>query len=209
MAKTEHYHIKFEADRFYHVFNRSIDRKPMFLSDRNCIFFLTKYDEYLSSIVETYSYALCGNHFHFGIKIKSFSDLENFKIQNNFEKRFETVHELVAFQFTRLFLSYAKAFNKEQNRVGALFQKPFKRCEVISERRLIRMIFYHHLNGQKHKLCTDFRSYRWSSYLRYLREGESKLPKKEVFELMGGKEQFIEWHQNIFEEMNDDDWLIE
>ena len=209
MAKTEHYFVKFESNRIYHVFNRSIDRRPMFLSDRNCIFFLKKYDHYLSPVVKTYSFALCGNHFHFGIKIKSEAELSKFKNQENLINRFDTDHELVSYQFTRLFLSYAKAFNKEHGRVGALFQKPFKRCEVVSERRLIRMVFYHHLNGQKHKLCNDFRTYQWSSYLRYLKDGSSKLPKKEVFELMGGKEQFIRWHQNVFEEMSDDNWMIE
>lgn len=44
MAKIEHYYTKFEEDNFYHVYNRTVDRKPMFKNDGNYIFFMKKYD---------------------------------------------------------------------------------------------------------------------------------------------------------------------
>ena len=28
MVKKDHYHIQFESNRFYHVYNRTVDRKP-------------------------------------------------------------------------------------------------------------------------------------------------------------------------------------
>jgi hypothetical protein len=107
-------------------------------------------------------------------------------------------------------LSYAKAFNKQQGRVGTLFQTPFKRCVINSEEKLLRMIFYHHANPQRHKLCPDFRTYAWTSYPRYLMSQPSKLPKEEVFGLMGGRQKFIEYHQQVSQDIKEeDDWFIE
>ena len=72
------------------------------------------------------------------------------------------------------------------------------------------MLFYHHYNPQKHRLTTDFRTYRWTSYARYLLDRESILPKKEVFERMGGRADFIKYHDMLhFELKESDDWWIE
>lgn len=70
MAKTEHYYTKFETDQYYHVYNRSVDKKPMFTQDCNYFFFLTKLDFYLTPFLEIYAYCLMGNHFHLMVKIK-------------------------------------------------------------------------------------------------------------------------------------------
>ena len=47
MAKTEHYYTRFENDGIYHVYNRTVDRKPMFTSDENYAFFIRQFDKYL------------------------------------------------------------------------------------------------------------------------------------------------------------------
>ena len=44
MALTRHYYTKFQPGCFYHVYNRSVDRKPMFKSEANYEFFLKQYD---------------------------------------------------------------------------------------------------------------------------------------------------------------------
>ena len=49
MAYTEHYYTKFDSGNFYHVYNRSVDRKPMFITANNFQrFFLKQYEHYLS-----------------------------------------------------------------------------------------------------------------------------------------------------------------
>lgn len=64
MAKIEHYYTKFEEGKFYHIYNRSIDRQLLFKSDANYSFFLKKFDQYLSSVLDVYAYCLLENHFH-------------------------------------------------------------------------------------------------------------------------------------------------
>ncbi len=69
MAHTVHYHTKFDTGNYYHVYNRSIDRKPMFQNDGNYRFFLQQYDHYLSEVIHTYAYCLLGNHFHLLVRV--------------------------------------------------------------------------------------------------------------------------------------------
>jgi REP element-mobilizing transposase RayT len=71
MSFTEHYYTQFEFDNFYHIYNRGIDKKALFMDEGNYLFFLKKYQQYLWPVVETVAYCLMGNHFHFIIKIRS------------------------------------------------------------------------------------------------------------------------------------------
>lgn len=83
MAKTEHYYTRFEEERFYHIYNRTIDKQPLFKNEGNFEFFIKKYDEYLSDVVNTYAYCLLGNHFHLLIEIRPQADLTTFKKLSN------------------------------------------------------------------------------------------------------------------------------
>ena len=95
MAKIEHYHTKFEAGKFYHIYNRAIDRQPMFKSAENYAHFLRRFDFYLAEVIEVYAYCLLDNHFHFLIRVT-----DNLaKTKSNLEL---SVHEIVSKQF-RLF----------------------------------------------------------------------------------------------------------
>jgi putative transposase len=208
MVKTQHYYERFEPNGFYHIYNRSIDKKPLYKSDENCRYFLSQYDKYLSEVLTTYSYALCGNHFHFGVQIQTEEKLKAFLEAR--EKPFVNYHDIIVLQFKKLFISYALAFNRQENRVGTLFQTPFKRCAINSEWSLARMIYYHHSNPQKHRIIDDFRQYKWTSYPRYLKEGTSKLPKEDVFSFFGGKEKFVFYHNDLQREMDKEyNWMIE
>src|ERR1700709_2847473 len=98
MAKTEHYYTKFEAGDFYHIYNRTIDKQPMFKNEGNYEFFLRKYDEYLSGVVDTYAYCLLGNHFHILIQVRDEADLTTFKKLSNLNVE-RSAHDLVSHQF--------------------------------------------------------------------------------------------------------------
>jgi len=190
MAKTEHYYTKFEQDKFYHVYNRTVDKKPMFCNDGNYEFFLKKYDEYLSSVLGTYVYCLLGNHFHLLLRIQ---DLTTFKKLLNL-KTDKPDHKIVSHQFRKFFQSYAMAFNKQQNRIGTLFQTPFKRALVNNETYFTRLVYYIHANPQLHGLIDDFREWKWSSYNRILIDKPSKLKKLEVLNWFGYKKQYEQYH---------------
>jgi putative transposase len=99
MAKTEHYYTPFEPDCFYHIYNRTVDLKPMFTKNENYHYFLKRYSDYLSGVVDTYAYCLLGNHFHLLVRVKSQSDLAFFQKLSN--QKSEKSHDIVSHQFQK------------------------------------------------------------------------------------------------------------
>jgi REP element-mobilizing transposase RayT len=210
MAKTEHYHTKFEYGNFYHIYNRSVDKQPLFKSEANFKFFLKKYDEYLSPVIDTYAYCLLGNHFHILIRIKEEQDLPAFKeaaINSEASKR--SLHDIISNQFKKFFQSYAMAFNKQHQRVGTLFQTPFKRALVTSDAYFTQLIYYIHSNPQHHDLIADFRKWQWSSYDSILSDKPSKIRKNEVIAWFGNKPEYLNYHSELQKIMLDDKLILD
>ena len=72
------------------------------------------------------------------------------------------------------------AFNKQQNRIGTLFQTPFKRVRVVDENYLRELTCYINTNAQKHTLVDDFKKWKWSSYHSTISNKKTKLLKAEL-----------------------------
>lgn len=211
MAKIEHYYTRFESNGVYHIYNRTVDRKPMFTSDRNYHFFIRQFDKYLSGYIKIYAYCLLGNHFHFMIKVNDLTDLTTFEKLSNLDNennlttskklsnleessQHKTTHNIISHQFKKFFQSYAMAFNKEQNRIGTLFQTPFKRVRVEDENYLLELICYINTNAQKHNLVKDFIEWKWSSFHNIISNKETKLLKGEVIRYFNDVENFKYCH---------------
>ena len=197
MAKTEHYFTQFETEKFYHIYNRTVDKSKLFVNDGNYVFFLKKLDEYISKVAEVYAYCLLGNHFHLLVKIlpeeQILKNTNSANSSNNSENS-KFIHQLVSHQLQKFFQSYALAYNKQQNRVGTLFQKPFKRALIDDDSYFTNLVLYIHGNPTKHGLIKNFKEYKWSSYQRILLDRPSKLKKEEVLDWFGGKEKYIDFH---------------
>jgi putative transposase len=211
MAKKEHYDMPFEAGSIYHIYNRSIDRKPLFVQDRNYVFFLNKLDFYLSSFIDIYAWCLMSNHFHLMARVKDLEDFRKHELSKltTFQKlptletveieklpTLEDVPLIVSHAFQKMFQSYAMAFNKQENRVGSLFQSPLKRNKVESDEYFTNLVYYIHANAQLHGFVDDFRQYPWSSYNRIILPKPSKLQKEKVLGWFGGVDQYIDYHSS-------------
>lgn len=199
MAKKEHYYTRFENDGIYHVYNRTVDRKPMFTSNENYAYFIRQFDKYLSNYIKIYAYNLLGNHFHFMIKVNNLTHLTTFgKLSNlpteKLPNKQKTTHDIVSHQFKKFFQSYAMAFNKEQNRIGTLFKTPFKRVRVEDENYLRELACYINTNALKHNLIKDFRDWKWSSYEKTISNKDTKLVKDELISYFGDVDNFIYCH---------------
>lgn len=209
------------AEYFYHVFNRTNHREPLFLDDEDRQYFLKKYKQHVSSYVDTYSFCLMGNHFHLVIRVKSITlisglvqrieKMERTIAQKAFLEMKEdvrTVHELMSSQFNRMFTAYAMYFNKKHKRSGNLFYRPFKRVAVKSEGHFTWLIYYAHANPRKHKVHADFQNYKWSSYQAFLSDARTMLKRKEVLEWFGGIDGFLKFHDTQPPENPDFDYLV-
>lgn len=179
-----------EPGCFYHIYNRGNNRENIFYNNENYKFFLRRYDEYLSPVVETYAFCLLPNHFHFLIRVKEP------KVVSPSQKA-KPLNTSNAFQ--RLFTSYSMAINKQQKRTGSLFQKPFKRIKINSIQYLANVVFYIHANPQLHKITDDFRDYPWSSYNRILTNKPSALNKSAIVAWFSNSENYISYHAQKIE----------
>jgi REP element-mobilizing transposase RayT len=182
----------FETGKFYHIYSKAVGNELLFTNDDNFKFFLKKYDEYCFEMFETLAYCLIPNHFHFLVRIKEGRS-----------------NEEVVKKFSDFLNSYSKAFNKANERNGALFQRKFKRKIISSEAYLTRIILYIHLNPFKHKLVEDFRKWKYSSFNSYSKELPTKINKKVGLEWFGGLQAFLKIHNEIKEDYLLDDFLLE
>lgn len=213
---------KYTADlvpeQYYHIYNRSNNKEALFKNEGNRFFFLQKYKSYVSPFCKTFAYCLLGNHFHFLIQIKdkvsitqtlkNMSEIELSKYQKEFLAKIkmneqnaikvisdESYHQLIAKQFRRFFIAYAKAFNKQHQREGNLFNRPFKRITVQDDAHFSQLIFYIHYNPTHHNISNDFSTYKWSSYSTLLTNKTTTLQRDEVMNWFGGVKNFETFHK--------------
>ncbi|MET3028833.1 transposase [Flavobacterium sp. UW10123] len=178
--------MKLEAlqkDCYYHIYNRGINGTNIFKNDVNKLYFLKQLAKHLENKISVLAYCLMNNHFHLVIRV------------NTEEKE-------VTQAFSNLFNSYAKAFNKQNNRTGSLFEKHFKRIKLNDENYLRRLIVYVHLNP-RHHFDLDFTDFKFSSFQAFLSNRETKIERDEVLDLFGGFQNLIFCHNQKNEFLNE------
>ena len=197
---------------YYHLFNRGVNKQKIFYNNENYEYFLRLLNKFLYDYVHFLAYSLLSNHFHLILKIKEEVDLNNIDLKGNhsFNKENSSLNQiinneneigkLVVRQLKRLFITYSMAINNQEKRTGNLFDPKFKRLEITNQDYLEYAIFYTHYNPEKHGITNDFKDYRYSSYKAILSSSETKIDRKLVFELYGGKREFIYYHQIVHDE---------
>ncbi|SEH73728.1 REP element-mobilizing transposase RayT [Paenimyroides aquimaris] len=168
-----------EKGYFYHIYNRGNNKENLFLEEDNYVYFLNLVSKYLLPVSDIYAYCLLKNHFHILLKIKDDLTVPDEKLH---------------LPFSNLFNTYTKAINKKYNREGSLFKERYKRKRITDEKYLMQNIVYIHLNPIKHRFSEDFQGYFHSSFNALISNKSTKLKRKEVLELFGGKENFIDSH---------------
>jgi REP element-mobilizing transposase RayT len=188
--------IPLEPDKYYHIYNHANGRENLFVNDGNFNFFLQRYAKHINPIADTYAYCLMPNHFHLAVKIKSAQHLQGFK-------NLEGVVNLEGFisqQFSNLFNSYSKAFNKQENRKGSLFIPRFERKHIDSDNYFKQLIHYIHYNPVHHGFVDDLRNWKHSSFESFFSKKATKLKREEVMEWFENKENFWAFHQREIDE---------
>ena len=181
-----------KKENYYHIYNRGINSETIFQDENNMAYFLKLVTKYLSPKINILAYCLLNNHFHFAIEVTS-----------------ETKDVNQA--FSNLFNAYTKAFNKQNSRTGALFERPFKRKQIKDEDYLKQLILYIHRNPENHNIVADFKTYRFSSFSAFFSKSETLISptKSYIIGLFDDIENFGATHNNkISKELNmeyDDD----
>jgi len=199
--------------RYYHIYNRGNNRENLFVERRNYPYFLKLYAKHIQPVAETFAYCLLPNHFHFAIR--TYTEEE----QEAYYQQIGSISPSPPFKlrkpsraFNNLFIAYARAFNKATKRTGVLFETPFGRKIVDSERYLMTLITYIHRNPQKHGSVADFRDWPWSSYGAMLSNKPTKVQRDEVLAWYNGRSQFTDAHltevdERLIAPLLMDDWF--
>jgi hypothetical protein len=190
-------------DTYYHIYNRGVNGENIFFEERNYEYFLKLYEKHLAPVTDLFAYCLLRNHFHFSIRTKSEGEIletrktlkvsETFRVSNQ-EKPLGSKY--VSDQFSNFFNAYAKTINKAYGRTGSLFQHPFGRVPITSDRQFWNVIAYIHQNPQKHKFVKDFREWKYSSYGIILSDAKTSVNRSEVLRWFGNKEEYLRLHTN-------------
>ena len=158
----------FANGEFYHVYNRGVDKRKVFLTDADFVRFLKGMDEFNSvdpigslyaksfekeklsgstakseDLVDVVAYCLNSNHFHFILRQVSENGISEF--------------------MKRLSGGYTWYFNNRLKRSGTLFQGRFKAIHVDYNPYLLHLSAYVNLNNLAHNISRTYRS-SWSEY---------------------------------------------
>jgi REP element-mobilizing transposase RayT len=192
----------FEPRKFYHVFNHAVGFENLYKDAENKRYFLKKYIEYITPICHTYAYCLMHNHFHFMVKVRSEEELLNFFAIEKQKEVVPSYHDIVMQEFSNFFNAYAKAFNKQWKRRGALFVDNVRRIELNSPTYQKEVIRYIHFNPIKHGFADRVQDWEFSSFNSLISTKETLLERAEVLNWFGGLDTFKSLHQ-----FNDVDWF--
>ncbi len=181
----------------FHILNRGVDKRDIFLDDQDYTRFIHDLFEFndveavlnlnrsfnggqlmdlrnpsirkpRKFIVEILAFCLMPNHFHLMLRQKEDGGITKF--------------------MRRLGIGYANYFNQKYERTGTLFQGRFKSILVTEENHFIHLPYYIHFNpldltesdwrtgkiNDYQKAMSFLNSYRWSSHLDYI--GQKNFP---------------------------------
>ncbi len=188
----------------YHIYNRANGKEKLFLTDKNYVFFLRKYQKYIYPVADTFCYCLMPNHFHFLIRIKFMKILKEFfkdeikrlmkRSPSGSQRVIDLYSSLLSKRFSNFFNSYTKAFNQQNNRKGGLFMRPFKRKNVKDESYFTKLIHYIHYNPIAAGLTEKY-DWEYSSYSAIITDKPTRILRQEVIRSFDDLENFIYCHQ--------------
>lgn len=186
--------LPLEKGNYYHIYNRGNNGIDVFFDSESYYHFLRLFDRYISPIAETYAWCLLKNHFHILVFIKLDNEVDYSKLEYSTVEKPKVLDP--SKQFGHLFNAYTQAINKKFNRTGALFEKPFERKQITSERYLQNVIYYIHNNPVQHGFVQQMNLYPWSSFESIVSDKPTKLKRQDVIELYGTKLDFLDYHKS-------------
>ncbi len=180
--------VKFQNGEYYHIYNRGVDKREVFMDDKDFIRFLRGMREFnnkslhkqrifiknrnngreLSSEASELSSRIVGlpkflEVISYCLNSNHYHLLLKQKADNGIEK---FMHKLG--------LGYTNYFNKKYSRSGSLFQGTYKAIHVKNYGHLLKLLVYVNCNYEVHNLGKA-ENWAWSSYLDSIRKRNGTL----------------------------------
>lgn len=198
---------------FYHVYNRGHNRGRIFFEEENYLFFLRRLRRYLLPVLEVVAYCLMPTHYHLLVRVRELEEAETSEVLKTSEVYASAKKSPVANALRCLSISYTKAINKQQDRVGSLFQGAYQAKHVADAEYLLHLSCYLHRNPVAAGLAERPEAWPYSSYREYVGQRSGTLPRPQVvldaFDAPADYRRFVEaydeeatpegWHATTFE----------
>ena len=157
---------------YYHLYNRGVDKRDIFLDEQDCVVFLHYLRMYLSPVEELLEGNRLGSRIQrlISLNLSKEIDLLSFSLMPNhihFQVK-QYTRDGITKLMRRVITSYVMYFNKKYKRVGTLFQGIYKAAFIRSEWHHLHLSRYIHLNPIKVRSPVNFMNF--SSYPYYLRK---------------------------------------
>jgi len=184
--------IIFETGKYYHVYNRGVEKRNIFRDDEDRFRFIHDLYEFNDQD------AVLNSQFYYRGPTSIVARKKQRKLLVNIlcfclmSNHYHLILEQLVDNGISLFMQklggYVYSFNLKYERVGPLFQGKFKAIEIENENYLLHLSRYQHINpaefiepNWKEEGIKDWKravqfleSYRWSSFLDYI--GKKNLP---------------------------------
>ena len=157
---------KFENGEVYHIFNRGVDKREVFLSDSDYFRFLKSMKEFNNTLpawkmqslsirgetssdpyIEIIAYCFNPNHFHLLVKQLNENGVSEF--------------------MRKLGTGYTMYFNKKHDHSGVIFQGVFKSVHVDTNEYFLYVSAYVNCNSEIHNI-EKADKYKWCSFPDYM-----------------------------------------
>lgn len=154
---------EFAPDQYYHLYNRGVEKREIFLDNQDYIVFIGLLKKYLSGIddnrtnrhkfdnlaehVNLLAYCLMPNHIHLLL--------------------YQRTEDGITKLMRRVMTGYVMYFNEKYQRVGSLFQGRYKASHVNEDG------YLHHISRYIHMNPEDYNKWPYSS-LRYYTTANKK-----------------------------------
>lgn len=201
----------FVTGSYYHIYNRGVEKRNIFIGRRDYQQFLLGMDFYRKNplpaklsdfkrgiekikkvenqidLVQFFSYCLMPNHFHFLLKQTTDGGITHFL------RKFAN--------------SYTRYFNTKYDRIGPLFQGTFKAKIIENDEYLLQVSKYIHRNPIK-LISGNLHSYPYSSYRHYLSQDKHPFCNTEFISSYFSKTSLNSGYQSFVEETGIEDPAI-
>lgn len=207
---------------YYHLYNRGINKGRIFKNDKDHVVFLKLLKEYLLPLkhpelkkmqrqfprrrpincyndVKLLAYCLMPNHFHLFLQQKSEKGIINF--------------------MKALSTSYAMYFNDKYDRIGTIFQGPYRAVLIDNDAYLLHISRYIHNNPAELSTTRErtLYEYPYSSYAAYLGKWKNDwLHTEMILSLFNNKatgrnsyQEFVEEYNPKIDKQDIEDYILE
>lgn len=198
--------VSLVSGQYYHVFNRTNDRKPLFITKRVCARALQTFDYYRyqnppmrlsyvlslppdrrseiadnlelhnKQIIDVVAFCLMPNHFHLLVRQNEDSGIS-----------------LYLSQFQN---SITRYYNTAQKRTGHLLEGQFKAVRIETEEQLLHVHRYIHINPTTSfvvKTFAELLEYKWSSLPQYLGRVEKFCKPDVILSQFSNQESYVKF----------------